>query len=195
MVALPSSDERICVMYGGYVSTWRDGCVRSDGCWSYNLHDMLTLDTQTYLWTKLELNGPEPLPRGAHSCCVLGSFRLLFFGGGILYFDGIDHKEEDCDQLFSVDTRTWTVQCFEAKPSQTGDAPAARGSHSSAVVAFAGTLGILMLGGRDYNRDGTIERDIHRGRSDSWLLACDVGLLDAAPIMGEDRDAAAPAGS
>lgn len=172
----------LCVLYGGYVSTWRDGCPRLDGSWSYNRCDMLTLDTRTYSWARVRLSGPEPLPRGAHSCVALGNGRLLFFGGGILFFDGVEHMEEDCDELFAVDTTSWTFETIEPRHAQRGgerSAPSARGSHTAVVAACAGTLGVLVLGGRDYNRGGSAEREIHRGRADGWLLACAAAAPDA----------------
>mmetsp|Transcript_10337 Transcript_10337/g.30684 ORF Transcript_10337/g.30684 Transcript_10337/m.30684 type:complete len:440 (+) Transcript_10337:139-1458(+) len=190
MVRLPSGDGYTCVMYGGYVSTWRDGCPRPTGEWCYNRCDMLSLDTRTFTWTKVKLGGHEPLPRGAHSCCALGDSRLLFFGGGILYYDGVDHMEADCDELFAVDTRTWTFEFLDARAALgQAVAPTARGSHGAVVVACGGTLGMLMLGGRDYNRQGSVEREIHRGRADGWLLSCDGSGADG-PVA-----AAAAAGS
>jgi hypothetical protein len=220
MVPLPSGDGELCVLYGGYVSTWRDGCPRLDGSWAYNRRDMLTLNTRTYTWTKLKLSGNEPLPRGAHSCCALGGSRLLFFGGGILYFDGTEHMEADCSELFAVDTATWTFEAIQARvggrptqgtqrapfddteredevdgPSshvavpvaaQDATGPAARGSHAAMIVSLHNTIGMLVLGGRDYDRDGSVEREIHRGRTDGWLLAADLDPVPV-PMGGEHR--------
>lgn len=38
---------------------------------------------------------------------------------------------------------------------------------------------MCVLGGRDFFRDGSVEREIHRGRTDGWLLVAD---LDSAPV-------------
>lgn len=202
MVSLPGRERgadgspshgHVCVLYGGYVTTWRDGCPRLDGSWSYNRCDMLTLDTRTYTWAKVKLRGQEPLARGAHSCVVLGSERLLFFGGGILCFDGVDHVEEDCGEMFAVDTRTWSFEAVEPAPGQcAAGAPSARGSHTAVVVACAGTLGVLVLGGRDYNSGGSAEHEIHRGRSDCWMLACaESAAPDAPGALPKPHDATA----
>lgn len=146
---------------------------------------MLTLDTSTYTWTKVQLGGKEaPLLRGAHSCVPLGSDHLLFFGGGLLYFNGVAHLEEDCDELFTVNTKTWAFEVLEpgppATPGRVAGAPAARGSHTAVVAAVGGTLGVLVLGGRDYNRNGHAELEVHRGRSDGWLLTASAVSLPGA---------------
>lgn len=193
MAPIPSGDGNTFVLYGGYVSTWRDGCPRLSGEWCYNRADMYTLDATNFSWTRLKLDGPEPLPRGAHSCVALGSHRLLFFGGGILYFDGQEHMEADCDEVFAVDTRTWTFEALEpAAAKGSSEVPSARGSHGAVVAACEGKMGVLVLGGRDYNRAGEGEREVHRGRSDCWLLSCDSTLIDNVPTRPEGS---APAGS
>lgn len=171
MCLLPGSQGKKCVMYGGYVSTWRDGCPRLTGEWCYNRCDMHILDVDTYMWTRVKLTGQEPLPRGAHSCVPVGDSRLFFFGGGVLYFDGREHMEADCDELFTVDTQTWTLEYLSQGACMQGSSwPNSRGSHGASLVACGKTVGLLVLGGRDYNRCGTTDDEVHRGRDDGWML-------------------------
>jgi hypothetical protein len=190
-----------------------------DPWYYYNRCDLVALDTRTCVWTAIELSGDAPMPRGAHSCVPFGASRLLFFGGGGQWYSerGV-HKEADCGDLFAIDTSEWAIEQIEptnASPpppsspppssafedededdSEDGepaharaDVPSPRGSHTVIVASVGGELSMLVLGGRDYRQGGRRGREVHRGRTDGWLLKCDVGAAPpaAAPAAGSSH--------
>jgi len=57
---------------------WVFGGCRQKDVYTNSLH---ALDLDAWRWTRPEVIGDAPDPRMAHSCCLVGQSRLVFFGG------------------------------------------------------------------------------------------------------------------
>jgi hypothetical protein len=45
------------------------------------LDDLWIMDTKTYFWKEIKVEGDRPKDRRSHGCCVVGK-KMYIFGGG-----------------------------------------------------------------------------------------------------------------
>eukprot|EP00164_Ancoracysta_twista_P001475 GFYU01001925.1.p1 GENE.GFYU01001925.1~~GFYU01001925.1.p1 ORF type:complete len:604 (-),score=184.61 GFYU01001925.1:301-2112(-) len=95
------------------------GCEESD-VWTDN--KVYVLNIETWTWFVPEVRGEVPSPRSAHSATVVNGNKMIVYGG-------IDGKQR-LDDLYVLDTDTWTWQC----PFTTGVVPPGRSSHTATLV-------------------------------------------------------------
>ncbi|XP_067133127.1 rab9 effector protein with kelch motifs-like isoform X1 [Centruroides vittatus] len=93
-----------------------------------NRNDIQVLDTNTMVWTTVEVDGCQPSPRTQHHSAAFGDY-LVVFGGG----DCGANPVSDCDvHIFNATTQSWSIL------TATGNAPSVR--HGHAMVSLGNLI-------------------------------------------------------
>eukprot|EP00118_Oscarella_pearsei_P001814 m.8563 g.8563 ORF g.8563 m.8563 type:complete len:430 (+) comp20702_c0_seq2:115-1404(+) len=112
-----------------------------DGIVGWN-NELYAFDTESESWSSLEVYGPRPSPRAAHSLVKLDSHRVVLFGGR--------ERERRLNDIHILDLRTmtWSGQIV-APADPTILWPSARSLHTMNSVSFGSHAGCVLLGGMD----------------------------------------------
>lgn len=119
-------------VFGG---TWVD-----DDDNSTYLNDLFTLDVESTAWAQPETSGDPPMQREGHTASVIGSSRMLIFGGA-----GLDSEERSVNlndlHVLDIGTMRWS------RPLLQGSVPQERRYHSASVIDQR----VLVFGGQYYD--------------------------------------------
>jgi N-acetylneuraminic acid mutarotase len=116
------------------------------------LNTVHVLDCTVWKWITVKVAGTAPPPRSYHTAVVVGTNRMIVFGGNNAdqCFDSVHVLEKSCStddtsSGSSIDSWQWS------HPTTTGVKPVARTGHSATVLEDGRT--VLVYGGWDPNAD------------------------------------------
>lgn len=134
-------------------------------------NDILTIDLNTWQWTRIEAAGQVPEPRSGHSACVVDN-KLMIFGGWS------SHMQFNNCHCFNPETNEW------ADMEKTYGIP--RWNHSAIFVEAIPSCKYFIFGGST----GEFEEGQHRslGKLSEEIFFFDLASKKFSSIQLEDED-------